>query len=91
MTNWRDYAACRGADPELFFPIGDTGPAVMQQVTAKAVCVGCTVRIACLAWAVRTGISHGVWGGLDEDQRRSLTLTGLKPPPMLTVSPTRMS
>ena len=87
MTGWRDYAACRGASPELFFPTGDTGPAVMQRVTAKAVCLSCPVRIACLAWAVRTGTGHGVWGGLDEDERRSMTLSGLdQPSPILASS-----
>jgi len=28
--DWRDKAACLTADPELFFPVGNTGPAVDQ-------------------------------------------------------------
>lgn len=69
---WRLEAACRGHDPELFFPIGLTGPARAQLEEAKAVCAGCPVRGRCLDWAVLTGVDHGVWGGLSEDERRAL-------------------
>lgn len=70
---WRNDAACRSHDPELFFPIGVTGPAQTQLEEAKAVCAGCPVRCLCLEWAVLAGIGHGVWGGLSEDERRTLT------------------
>ncbi|MGH8904532.1 MAG: WhiB family transcriptional regulator, partial [Egibacteraceae bacterium] len=46
--NWRDKAMCLGEDPELFFPIGTTGPAVDQADWAKAICADCPVRDACL-------------------------------------------
>ena len=36
--DWRDKAACLTADPELFFPVGNTGPAVDQIEKAKTVC-----------------------------------------------------
>ena len=41
--DWRDKAACLTADPELFFPVGNTGPAVDQIDKAKAVCGRCSV------------------------------------------------
>ncbi|MCX5136976.1 WhiB family transcriptional regulator [Streptomyces sp. NBC_00340] len=72
MDNWRDSAACRSVDPDLFFPIGNTGPAVLQIQEAKAVCQGCPVREACLDWALESGQSVGVWGGTSETERRSL-------------------
>ena len=37
--DWRDRAACLDVDPELFFPIGNTGPALAQIEEAKAVCL----------------------------------------------------
>ncbi|MGH8900379.1 MAG: WhiB family transcriptional regulator [Egibacteraceae bacterium] len=70
--HWRQKAACRDEDPDLFFPIGSTGPALDQAERAKAVCGRCEVVDQCLAWALRTGQDAGVWGGLTEDERRSL-------------------
>ncbi|MBU6148317.1 MAG: WhiB family transcriptional regulator [Actinomycetales bacterium] len=70
--DWRHAAACRDEDPELFFPLGNTGPAVTQIEAAKAVCRRCTVTESCLEWAMETGQDSGIWGGLDEDERRSL-------------------
>jgi WhiB family redox-sensing transcriptional regulator len=71
IVNWRDQAACLNENPELFFPIGTTGPAVDQLDEAKQVCRTCPVRDSCLQWALETGVDHGVWGGLDEAERRS--------------------
>jgi len=46
--DWRHHAACRDVDPELFFPIGNTGPALLQIDEAKQVCQGCKVMdLAC--------------------------------------------
>jgi WhiB family redox-sensing transcriptional regulator len=70
--DWRHNAACRDEDPELFFPIGNTGPALLQIEEAKAVCRRCAVVEACLAWAIESGQDAGVWGGLSEDERRAL-------------------
>jgi WhiB family transcriptional regulator, redox-sensing transcriptional regulator len=65
-------AACRDEDPELFFPVGKTGPALLQIEDAKEVCRRCDVVDACLQWALETGQDAGVWGGMSEDERRSV-------------------
>ena len=70
--DWRQGALCREQDPELFFPIGTTGPAAVQEDEAKAVCRRCPVVEPCLTWAIDTGQDAGVWGGTSEDERRLL-------------------
>lgn len=70
--DWRHNAICRDEDPELFFPVGDSGPAQLQTAEAKAICGRCPVREACLQWALTTGLADGVAGGLSEDERRKL-------------------
>ena len=66
---WRSAAACRSADPDLFFPISDSGPAREQAAKAKAICATCRVRRECLAFALQTGQIHGIWGGATEHER----------------------
>lgn len=70
--DWRHDAACLTEDPELFFPIGNTGPALAQIEQAKAVCQRCTVVDVCLKWAMSNNQDSGVWGGMSEDERRAL-------------------
>ena len=72
QLDWRDRAACLSVDPELFFPVGNTGPAVEQIDRAKAVCSHCPVTEYCLQYALDTNQDSGVWGGLSEDERRAL-------------------
>lgn len=72
---WRQGAACRHADPDLFFPVGTTGPALRQIGEAIAICQACPVRAPCLAWALDQGITSGVWGGTTEDERRAIRRT----------------
>ena len=69
-ANWRDEAACRDADSDLFFPVGTTGPALRQIDVAKRICRDCPVQARCLAWALENGITDGVWGGTTPDERR---------------------
>ena len=65
---WHQRAACRGVDPDLFFPLrGDGHPAA-----AFALCEACSVRSECLASGLEVGSTVGVWGGTTGRQRRSL-------------------
>jgi len=77
--DWRNTAACRDVDPELFFPVGTTGPALLQIDEAKAVCRTCNVTDECLSWAIESGQDSGVWGGLSEDERRAVRRSTLRP------------
>jgi WhiB family redox-sensing transcriptional regulator len=70
--DWRERAACRDSDPDLFFPVGSTGPAIEQIAAAKAVCQRCEVQATCLEFSLATNQEAGVWGGVDEDERRKL-------------------
>lgn len=67
---WRDEAACRTLDPDLFFPT-DGGSAAGEVLAAKAVCADCPVRMQCLDYAYATYQHHGIWGGLTEMERRA--------------------
>ena len=67
---WRRNAACRDTDPDLFFPVGTTGPAIEQIENAKAVCRQCDAQRDCLEFAIATNQDSGIWGGLSEEDRR---------------------
>lgn len=64
-ANWRQRAACRGVDPEIFYPVSDE-----DAEEAKAICATCPVREACLEYSLRAREREGVWGGLTERERR---------------------
>ena len=72
MTTWAASGACRDSDPELFFPVTETGAAASQLARAKAVCAGCPVRDQCLQFALDSGQAFGVWGGTTGEERRRL-------------------
>lgn len=61
---WREQAACATVDSDLFFPHDGTGVRV-----AQAICAGCPVKGACLAYALDAGERFGIWGGVSEKQR----------------------
>jgi WhiB family transcriptional regulator, redox-sensing transcriptional regulator len=67
--DWRMAAACRHTDPDLFFPVSSNGQSLEQTTQAKALCCGCSVRPACLQFALDTR-ADGVWGGMTEEERR---------------------
>lgn len=65
--SWRDKGACRGIDPEIFYPADDD-----DAEEAKAVCDVCAVRQACLEHALVSREKEGVWGGATERERRRI-------------------
>ena len=69
---WRNQATCRDTDPELFFPVGTTGQALLQIAKAKSVCCQCPVNGKCLDFALETNQDTGIWGGTSEDERRQI-------------------
>jgi WhiB family redox-sensing transcriptional regulator len=84
FPDWRDGAACRHHDPELFFPEGTAGPALRQADEAKQVCQSCPVRIPCLDFAQRHSLAFGIWGGATGEERR-----GIRRQPVLAGTPRR--
>jgi WhiB family transcriptional regulator, redox-sensing transcriptional regulator len=70
-AQWWSRAACRKADPELFFPISSSGTA-LELSRAKAICARCKVAQPCLNYALAAGPLHGIWGGTSEEERRTL-------------------
>lgn len=67
VGDWALDAACRDASVELFFSGTDEDVA-----KAKALCLGCPVAMQCVQFAISHDEWHGVWGGTDESERRSM-------------------
>jgi WhiB family redox-sensing transcriptional regulator len=68
--DWHSRAACKTADPDLFFPPPSRAKKRSRRgFRAKAICAACPVRTECLEYAVDNRIEFGVWGGLNEDER----------------------
>ena len=65
-AGWEEYAACRGEDPTLFFPLQGENTSA-----AKRICRRCPVRVDCLEAALSLGVKdqYGVWGGMSERER----------------------
>lgn len=64
---WRQHAACRGLEPDIFYPNTDE-----EAEPAKEVCSVCTVRQPCLEYALTTREKDGIWGGATERERRRI-------------------
>lgn len=72
---WQARAACRGPQATVFFP-----PSYFErkdekherEQRAKAICAQCSVREPCLDYALRIREPHGIWGGLNESERKLL-------------------
>jgi WhiB family transcriptional regulator, redox-sensing transcriptional regulator len=73
--SWQQRAACRGEDASFFFApsyFERRSEKVAREAVAKAICARCPVREECLAFALEVRDPHGVWGGLNEMERRTL-------------------
>jgi len=72
---WRRQAKCKGALAEAFFPpvrVETKDERDYREARAKKVCAGCPVATQCLDHALRAGEVHGIWGGMNEVERRNL-------------------
>jgi len=67
--SWKERAACRGADPEIF--VSDA-----HEEQAKAICRMCPVIADCYEYAIRIKEQFGIWGGLNPRERRRLAPSG---------------
>jgi WhiB family redox-sensing transcriptional regulator len=66
-ATWRKHAACRGIDPDVFYPISDE-----EAGEAKVICDQCAVRESCLEHALANREREGIWGGTTERERRRI-------------------
>jgi WhiB family redox-sensing transcriptional regulator len=74
-TGWQHYGACRGEDSVFFFApnyFEKRAQKNAREAVAKALCVRCPVRDQCLDYALEMREVHGIWGGLNEMERRNL-------------------
>jgi WhiB family redox-sensing transcriptional regulator len=70
LAEWWSLAACQSVDPDLFFPMSTTNPSRAEVAAAKTVCARCPVQAECLEYALGAGQLHGIWGGMNEEERR---------------------
>lgn len=76
-TEWQQRGRCRATDSEVFFPpahFEHKPEREARETAAKAICVGCPVRIDCLTWALAVREPHGVWGGASEGERKQMLM-----------------
>jgi WhiB family redox-sensing transcriptional regulator len=72
---WQAKAACRGPQATVFFPPSHSerkDDRIARERAAKAICRSCGVRRDCLDYAMRIREPHGIWGGLNELERKQL-------------------
>jgi WhiB family redox-sensing transcriptional regulator len=72
---WQERAACKGPQAVVFFPPTHSERKEEKSVResrAKAICKTCVVRAECLEYAMAIREPHGIWGGLNEMERKQL-------------------
>jgi WhiB family redox-sensing transcriptional regulator len=70
---WQLKAACRGPQSAVFFPPSHPErkeEKSARELRAKAICDQCRVKCECLDYAIRIREPHGIWGGLNEVERK---------------------
>lgn len=72
-TDWRPRAACRGQDPEIFYPTSGE-----PRRDAIIICHKCPVRTECLNEAIDFGDNHGIWGGTTPNERKNLVRRAIR-------------
>ena len=76
MTDWRDQAACKGMDSDVFFPDGQGrgGSNAITYRRALAICGNCEVTGECLEYSLMPNqrAQFGIWGGMTTRQRRKV-------------------
>lgn len=78
-ASWMRDAACVNADPELFFPtIKRSGEQTPEEREAKSVCSNCPVTDDCLQFGLEYGEGHGIYGGLNDRERRKMGSNALR-------------
>jgi WhiB family redox-sensing transcriptional regulator len=73
---WQRDASCRGPEAALFFPPTTAETRAEREAReerAKRICRDCPVITPCLDYAIRISEPHGIWGGLNEVERRALS------------------
>ena len=95
-TDVEVLAACKDADPRLFFPADEERPSRRdrRERRAKRICAPCEARAACLDYALAHDERHGIWGGLNPDERASMHRSQMRqrvpaPPPRKPVTEKR--
>src|ERR1700683_5132922 len=76
LDTWQLKASCRGPQAEIFFPPAHAerkDEKLQREDRAKSICRSCVVRVECLDYAIRIHEPHGIWGGLNEMERKQLT------------------
>ena len=75
VPSWQFRAACRGEDSALFFApnyFEKREQKNARETRARAICARCEVREVCLEYALGIREPHGIWGGLNESERRAI-------------------
>lgn len=73
--SWQSKAACRGPQAVAFFPPSRAerrDDRLAREARAKDICSGCRVRSECLGYAIRIREPHGIWGGMNEMERKQI-------------------